>query len=66
MPSQVAEGNFSEPELEAHVAGWCLVFYFHKDSLSISLPCVYAPLCVLALGYHGVILKGLTDVGKAL
>lgn len=37
MPSQVVEGSFLEPRLEAHVAGCCLGFYFPEDSLSISL-----------------------------
>lgn len=31
--------------LEAHASGWCLGFYFPKDSLSVLSPC--APLCSL-------------------
>lgn len=58
--------DFQSPVLQAHVVGLCLRLYFPKDSLSVSLPCVYTPLCVQALRYQGALLKALTALGKAL
>lgn len=65
MPSQVPKGRFQSPGLEHTLQVGVWVFIFPR-TLYISLPCVYTLLCVRALGYQGVLPKGLTDVGRTL